>query len=66
MLKQKNLQLQKAEHDAAAAKDKAIAAAAIENRAATGGSCSRTGTKVTITDGTLKNIENIVVGDKVK
>ena len=57
---------QKAEHDAAAAKDKANAAAAKENRAGTGGSCFIAGTKVTMSDGTLKNIENIVVGDKVK
>ena len=57
---------QKAKHDAAAAKDKANAAAAKENRANTGGSCFIAGTKVTMSDGTLKNIENIVVGDKVK
>jgi len=31
-----------------------------------GGSCFIAGTKVTMSDGTLKNIENIVVGDKVK
>ena len=30
------------------------------------GSCFIAGTKVTMSDGTLKNIENIVVGDKVK
>jgi hypothetical protein len=30
------------------------------------GSCFIAGTKVTMADGTLKNIENIVVGDKVK
>jgi len=57
---------QKAEHDAAAAKDKAQAQAAKDNRAGVGGSCFIAGTKVTMSDGTLKNIENIVVGDKVK
>jgi len=57
---------QKAEHDKAAAKDKAQAKAAKENRAGTGGSCFIAGTKVTMSDGTLKNIENIVIGDKVK
>ena len=31
-----------------------------------GGSCFIAGTKVTMSDGTIKNIENIVVGDKVK
>ena len=64
--KTKEFEKQKAEHDAAAAKDKANAAAAKENRANTGGSCFIAGTKVTMSDGTLKNIENIVVGDKVK
>ena len=64
--KTKEFEKQKAEHDAAAAKDKANAAAAKENRAGTGGSCFIAGTKVTMSDGTLKNIENIVVGDKVK
>jgi hypothetical protein len=57
---------QKDEHDAAAAKDKANAKAAKDNRAGVGGSCFIAGTKVTMSDGTLKNIENIVVGDKVK
>jgi len=57
---------QKAEHDKAAAKDKAQAKAAKENRAGTGGSCFIAGTKVTMSDGTFKNIENIVIGDKVK
>jgi len=64
--KTKEFEKQKAEHDAAAAKDKANAAAAKENRAGTGQSCFIAGTKVTMSDGTLKNIENIVVGDKVK
>ena len=64
--KTQDMKEQKAEHDAAAAKDKANAAAAKENRAGTGGSCFIAGTKVTMSDGTLKNIENIVVGDKVK
>ena len=64
--KTKEFEKQKAEHDAAAAKDKAQAAAAKENRAGTGGSCFIAGTKVTMSDGTFKNIENIVVGDKVK
>jgi hypothetical protein len=62
----KEFEKQKAEHDAASARDKANAAAAKENRAGTGGSCFIAGTKVTMSDGTLKNIENIVVGDKVK
>ena len=64
--KTKEFEKQKAEHDSAAAKDKAQAAAAKENRAGTGGSCFIAGTKVTMSDGTFKNIENIVVGDKVK
>jgi hypothetical protein len=64
--KTKEFEKQKAEHDAAAAKDKAQAAAAKENRAGTGSSCFIAGTKVTMSDGTFKNIENIVVGDKVK
>ena len=57
---------QKDDHDKASAKDKANATAAKENRAGTGGSCFIAGTKVTMADGTIKNIENIVVGDKVK
>ena len=63
---------QKDDHDQAAAKDKANAQAAKDNRAkdkqgnTMGGSCFIAGTKVTMSDGTLKNIENIVVGDKVK
>jgi len=64
--KTKEFEKQKAEHDAAAAKDKAQAQAAKDNRAGVGGSCFIAGTKVTMSDGTLKNIENIVVGDKVK
>jgi hypothetical protein len=60
------MQKQKDDHDKASAKDKANAAAAKENRAGTGGSCFIAGTKVTMSDGTIKNIENIVVGDKVK
>jgi len=64
--KTKEFEKQKAEHDAAAAKDKAQAQAAKDNRAGVGGSCFIAGTKVTMADGTLKNIENIVVGDKVK
>ena len=64
--KTKEFEKQKDEHDAAAAKDKANAQAAKDNRAGTGGSCFIAGTKVTMSDGTLKNIENIVVGDKVK
>ena len=43
------------------------AAAADTSKGETGyGSCFIAGTKVTMADGTLKNIENIVVGDKVK
>ena len=43
------------------------AAAADTSQGQTGyGSCFIAGTKVTMSDGTLKNIENIVVGDKVK
>ena len=61
-----DMQKQKDDHDRASAKDKANAAAAKENRAGTGGSCFIAGTKVTMADGTIKNIENIVVGDKVK
>jgi hypothetical protein len=57
---------QKDDHDKAAAKDKANAKAAKDNREGYGGSCFIAGTKVTMSDGTLKNIENIVVGDKVK
>jgi hypothetical protein len=42
-------------------------AAADTSQGETGyGSCFIAGTKVTMSDGTLKNIENIVVGDKVK
>ena len=37
-----------------------------DNSSGFGGSCFIAGTKVTMSDGTLKNIENIVVGDKVK
>ena len=64
--KTKDFERQKAEHDKAAAKDKANAKAAKDNREGTGGSCFIAGTKVTMSDGTFKNIENIVVGDKVK
>ena len=64
--KTKEFEKQKAEHDAAAAKDKAQAQAAKDNKEGFGGSCFIAGTKVTMSDGTLKNIENIVVGDKVK
>ena len=65
--KTKEFEKQKAEHDAAAAKDKAQAEAAKDNQSGEyGGSCFIAGTKVTMSDGTLKNIENIVVGDKVK
>ena len=43
------------------------AAAADTSQGETGyGSCFIAGTKVTMSDGTLKNIEEIVVGDKVK
>ena len=43
------------------------AAAADTSKGETGyGSCFIAGTKITMSDGTLKNIENIVVGDKVK
>jgi hypothetical protein len=68
----KDFQKQKDDHDRASAKDKANAKAAKDNRAVDkqgntmGGSCFIAGTKVTMSDGTLKNIENIVVGDKVK
>ena len=64
--KTKEFEKQKADHDAAAAKDKANAAAAKDNREGVGSSCFIAGTKVTMSDGTLKNIENIAVGDKVK
>ena len=64
--KTKEFENQKSEHDAKTARDKANAAAAKDNRAGVGGSCFIAGTKVTMSDGTLKNIENIVVGDKVK
>jgi hypothetical protein len=48
-------------------KDKSDRTAAAAQESDTGmGSCFIAGTKVTMSDGTLKNIENIVVGDKVK
>ena len=57
---------QKAGHDAAAAKEAANKQAAKDNQSGYGGSCFIAGTKVTMADGTLKNIENVKVGDKVK
>jgi len=66
------MQKQKDAHDQAAARDRDNAQAARDNRSKDsqgnnmGGSCFIAGTKVTMSDGTLKNIENIVVGDKVK
>ena len=57
---------QKSEHDAAAAREAANRQAAKDNQAGYGGSCFIAGTKVTMADGTLKNIENVKVGDKVK
>ena len=57
---------QKSEHDAAAAKEAANKQAAKDNQAGYGGSCFIAGTKVTMADGTLKNIEDVKVGDKVK
>ena len=44
----------------------ASAKAAKENRAGTGNSCFIAGTKVSMADGTFKNIEDVKVGDKVK
>jgi len=37
-----------------------------DNQSGYGGSCFIAGTKVTMSDGTLKNIEDVKVGDKVK
>ena len=37
-----------------------------DNKAGIGGSCFIAGTKVSMADGTFKNIEDVVVGDKVK
>jgi len=67
-----DMQKQKDDHDRASARDRDNAEAAKDNRSkdkqgnTMGGSCFIAGTKVTMSDGTLKNIENIVVGDKVK
>ena len=61
-----NMKAEVEAHNQAAAKDKANAQATKDNRAGTGGSCFIAGTKVTMSDGTLKNIENVKVGDKVK
>ena len=53
----------KAQKDAISA---AITAAAAREKDTGMGSCFIAGTKITMSDKTLKNIENIVVGDKVK
>jgi len=55
----------KGQNDSQADKDERTAKAAAEPDTGMG-SCFIAGTKVTMSDGTLKNIENIVVGDKVK
>jgi hypothetical protein len=55
----------KGQNDSQADKDERTAKAAAEPDTGMG-SCFIAGTKVTMADGTLKNIENIVVGDKVK
>jgi len=48
-------------------KSKQEVAAKDQSQGQTGmGSCFIAGTKITMADGTLKNIENIIVGDKVK
>ena len=62
----KEFQKQLDNHNAAAAKEAANKQAAKDNQAGVGGSCFIAGTKVTMADGTLKNIENVKVGDKVK
>jgi hypothetical protein len=64
--KTKEFERQKANHDREKAKAEANQKAAKDNQAGYGGSCFIAGTKVTMADGTFKNIEDVKVGDKVK
>jgi hypothetical protein len=57
---------QLADHNREKAKAEANQKAAKDNQAGYGGSCFIAGTKVTMADGTFKNIEDVKVGDKVK
>jgi hypothetical protein len=55
------------EYKESVSKSKQEVAAKDHSQGQTGmGSCFIAGTKITMSDGTLKNIENIIVGDKVK
>ena len=57
---------QLADHNKEKARIEANQKAAKDNQSGYGGSCFIAGTKVTMADGTLKNIEDVKVGDKVK
>ena len=62
-----NMREQQDDYRESVSKSKQEAAAKDTSQGQTGmGSCFIAGTKITMSDGTLKNIENIIVGDKVK
>ena len=70
--RKKTFEKQLADHNKEKAKEEANQQASKDNQMkdkqgnTMGGSCFIAGTKVTMADGTLKNIENVKVGDKVK
>ena len=62
----KTFEKQLADHNREKERAEANQKAAKDNQSGYGGSCFIAGTKVTMADGTLKNIEDVKVGDKVK
>ena len=60
------MEKQLADHNREKERAEANQKAAKDNQSGYGGSCFIAGTKVTMADGTFKNIENVKVGDKVK